>query len=472
MTVLDRPAHRPVASAAGPRRATHDAAVRRVATSLLGGAVVLVTWWWVRDGAPSDLTGWGSALTGLGRWTGLVASLLLLTQVFLMARMPVLERAFGQDRLAHLHRWTGFGSFTLMVAHVVLITWGYAAGSLLASPATLWDLTIHYPGMLLAAAGTLCLVMVVVTSIKAARRRLRFESWHLLHLYAYLGVGLALPHQLWTGKDLTASTARTVFWWSVWAAAAVAVLVWRLALPLARTVRHRVRVVAVVPETPGVVSVYLTGRHLDRLGARAGQFLTWRFLDRPGWTRANPFSLSAAPRGHSLRITVQDVGDGSRSLSTLRPGTRVLVEGPHGRLTERVRTRPGVVLIGAGVGMAPLRALAEGLTYADGDAVLVHRYARDELFAAELAGLQHTRGLRVVRLPGRRRHPRAWTPPTYADGSPLPGSDLDALRSWVPDVAERDVFVCGPQGWVDLVRADLRRAGVPDRQVHVESFGW
>ena len=126
---------------------------------------------------------------------------------------------------------------------------------------------------------------------------------------------------------------------------------------------------------------------------------------------------------------MQDVGDGSRSLATLRPGTRVLVEGPHGRLTERARTRPGVVLIGAGVGMAPLRALAEGLTYAYGDAVLVHRYTRDELFAAELAGLQHARGLRVVRLPGRRRHPRAWTPPTYADGSPLSGSDLDVLRS-------------------------------------------
>jgi DMSO/TMAO reductase YedYZ heme-binding membrane subunit len=63
-------------------------------------------------------------------------------------------------------------------------------------PATFWTLTTTYPGMLLALAGTLCLVMVVGTSIRAARTRLRYESWHLLHLYAYLGVGLALPHQL------------------------------------------------------------------------------------------------------------------------------------------------------------------------------------------------------------------------------------------------------------------------------------
>ena len=62
--------------------------------------------------------------------------------------------------------------------------------------------------------------MVVVTSIRAARRRLRYESWHLLHLYAYLGAGLALPHQLWTGQEFTSSPARSVFWWGLWIAGA------------------------------------------------------------------------------------------------------------------------------------------------------------------------------------------------------------------------------------------------------------
>src|ERR671927_393773 len=124
-----------------------------------------------------------------------------------------------------------------MIAHIGLITWGYAAGRLGRTPATLWDLTMDYPGMLLAAAGTACLVMVVVTSIRAARRKLRYESWHLLHLYAYLGVGLALPHQLWTGQDFVGSTGRTVFWWGLWIAAAVSVLMWRVAVPLWRSGR-------------------------------------------------------------------------------------------------------------------------------------------------------------------------------------------------------------------------------------------
>ncbi|MDO9454532.1 ferredoxin reductase family protein [Nocardioides sp.] len=404
----------------------------------------------------------------MGRLTGLVASVLLLAQVLLMARIPALEAAYGQDRLARIHRWVGFTSFNLMVVHVVLVTWGYAAGSLLRIPAMLWELTVNYPGMLLAVAGSLSLVMVVVTSVRAARRRLRYESWHLLHLYAYLGVGLALPHQLWTGQDLVSSTARTVFWWTAWGVTAAAVLVWRVGLPLTRTLRHDLRVTSVVPEAPGVVSVYLTGRRLESLGAEAGQFLVWRFLGRRGWTRANPYSLSAAPDGRSLRITVQSVGDGSAALGVVRPGTRAVVEGSYGRLSARSRSRRKVALIGAGVGLAPLRSLAEGLAYHPGEAVLLHRHSTHPLFARELGQLSAERGLGLVPLPGPRRGPSSW----LGAGIHPQVSDLQALQHWVPDIAERDVFVCGPQAWADLVRADLRRAGLPPEHLHLETFGW
>ncbi len=458
----------PVATGrASGRRARRDAVVRVGAEGLLWLALLLVTYWWAAGRGIQELTGWAGALGSLGRLAGLTAAVLLLAQVAMMARVPLLESAFGQDRLARHHRLVGLTSFNLVLGHVVAITWGYAAGELTRTPATFWDLAVDYPGMLLAVAGTVCLCMVVVTSVKAARRSLRYESWHLLHLYAYLGVGLALPHQLWNGQDLVSSPARTVFWWTAWAAVAGAVLVWRAGLPVWRSARHRLRVAAVVEEAEGVSSVYLTGRRLDRLPVEAGQFLGWRFLRGPGWTRANPYSLSAAPDGRSLRITVQAVGDGSAAARVLRPGTRALVEGPYGRLSPRARTRRRVALIGAGVGITPLRALAEGLDYAPGEAVLLHRYTRDALFAGELDALIAERGLRVVRLPGRRRADGSW----LGDGLPSV-TDVDAVRAWVPDIAERDVYVCGPPAWTDLVVRDLRSAGVAQDQTHVETFRW
>ncbi|WFG44216.1 ferric reductase-like transmembrane domain-containing protein [Pseudonocardia alni] len=469
-TLTLRPAPAPTGPPAVPATGAHarlDSRVRFGAGIALWAALLLVTGWWASGSGVRDLGGWESGLTSAGRLTGLLASVLLLVQVLLMARMPVLERAFGQDGLAALHRTVGFTSFTGMLAHVGLITWGYAAGELSAAPGELWDMTWTVPGMLPAAAGTACLVLVVVTSVRAARVRLRYESWHLLHLYAYLGVGLALPHQLWTGQEFTGSATRTVFWWGLWTAALLAVLVWRIALPLARSVRHRLVVTAVVPEGDGSVSVHLAGRRLDALGARAGQFLTWRFLSGTGWTRGHPYSLSAMPDGRSLRITVKDLGDGSAAVARLRPGTRVLVEGPFGRLTARARTAPDVLLIGAGVGITPLRALAEEFCAGPGRVTLVHRYAGTPLFARELTALARTRGCELVPVAGRRRGDGSWL--GHGVG---PVDDLTALRTWAPDLAHRDVYVCGPEVWTGLVLRTLTAAGVPAGRVHVEHFGW
>ena len=443
-----------------------DRTVRLLALVGLWLGLLLVTYWWDRDGGVTDLTGRASGLTSAGRLSGLWSADLLLVQVLLMSRLPPLEHAFGRDRLTRAHRVVGFTSFDLMFAHIVLIVGGYASARWSLVPATTWDLLTDYGGVLLSAAGTVCLVMVVTTSIKAARRRLRYESWHLIHLYAYLGVGLALPHQLWTGQEFLTSPAATAYWWTLWAAAAAAVLVWRVGLPVWRSLRFQLRVAAVVRESSDVVSVHLTGRRLDRLPVQAGQFLNIRFLTSPGWTRANPFSLSAAPDGHSLRITAKDLGEGSARLATLPVGTRVLFEGPYGRLSARARTQRKVLLAGAGVGITPLRGLAEGLDYGPGEAVLVHRYSGEPLFAAELDHLARQRHLHVLALPGPR-------PRRDSVLGPAAGPDeLQALQYWVPDLAERDVFLCGPTAWTDGVERLALAAGVPPTRIHTESFGW
>jgi predicted ferric reductase len=388
------------ASSAAPARLDKDAAVDRVvhmvAVTALWFGLLVITYWWVADGGVTDLAHWVSGLTSLSRLAGLWAADLLLIQVLLMSRLPPLEHAFGRDRLARTHRVVGLLSCYLMITHIVVIISGYASGRWSAMLLTIWELITAYGGVLLAVAGTACLIMVVVSSLKAARRRLRYESWHLLHLYGYLGVGLALPHQLWTGQEFLQSPAATVYWWSLWGATAAAVVVWRIWLPLWRSARYRLRVVGVLQESSDVFSVYLTGHRLDRLPLRAGQFINVRFLSRPGWTRANPFSLSIAPNGHTLRITAKILGEGSARLAHLRPGTRVLFEGPYGRLSSRVRTQRKLVLAGAGVGITPLRALAEGLDYAPGEAIMLQRYTAEPLFERELEILAAKKGLQLV----------------------------------------------------------------------------
>jgi len=423
---------------------------------------------WVFGGGVQGLAAVGTGLTSLGRLTGLVASDLLLIQVLLMARIPLVERTYGQDELARRHRLVGFWSFNLMVVHIVAISLGYAA----TSPKGLWgtvvDLVVNYPGMLLAVAGTGALVMVTVTSIRAARARLRYESWHLLHLYAYLGVGLALPHQLWTGKDFLTSPVATVYWWALWAVAAGSVFFWRVGQPLWRSARHRLVVEEVRPENDTVTTVVMRGRNLHRLPARAGQFLQWRFLDGPGFTRAHPYSLSAAPDGRTLRITAAHLGDGSAGLASLRPGTRVAFEGPYGRLHEGVRTRRKVLLMASGIGITPMRALFESLDQRPGDVTLVYRVSSDadQIFVDELSALAGSRRARFFVVTGPRATDRdSWLPQHAAHLG-----DVEALRQLVPDVANHDVFICGSPGWMDAAEQAVAGAGVPGEHIHIERF--
>jgi predicted ferric reductase len=435
---------------------------------LIGSAAIVsllvVTALWVRDGGVRQIAAGGfDAITALGRITGLLSADLLLVQVLMMARVPWIERTYGQDRLARVHRLAGFTSINLLLVHILLVTVGYAGSGRVPLLREAWDLVFSYPGMLLATAGAGLLVLVGVTSVRAARRRLRYESWHLLHLYAYLGAGLALPHQLWTGADFLASRVATLYWWTAYGCVAGAVLVYRFGLPLWRSTRHRLTVAAVVPEAPGVVSVYLRGRHLDRLPVRAGQFFHWRFLDGPGWTRANPYSLSASPRPDMLRITVKEAGDGSARVARLRPGTRVLVEGPYGTLTGAARTVRQMTLIACGVGITPLRALLEEQPYRPGEAVLLYRArtAADLVFRKELDALARARGIRLVYLVGPRAAATSWRP----RGAPQ-------LRELVPDIAGHDVFLCGPRPWMDAAARAALGCGVPPQRIHFEEFGW
>jgi ferredoxin-NADP reductase len=236
-------------------------------------------------------------------------------------------------------------------------------------------------------------------------------------------------------------------------------LLWfRVLAPLAKTLRHRLRVAAVVHEADGVVSLHITGRGLHRLNAQAGQFFLWRFLDRRSWWASHPFSLSAAPDGRSLRITAKALGDFSGRMGEIRPGTRVVAEGPFGVFTEAARRREKVALIAGGIGITPIRALMEDMS---GDVVVVYRVVSEDdiIFRDELEALARERGIRLLIVVGdhRTREGRRLLSPKH-------------LHELVPDIAERQVYVCGPPAMTDALERNVRRADVPARFIHSEKF--
>ncbi|MFI1030796.1 ferric reductase-like transmembrane domain-containing protein [Streptomyces sp. NPDC020951] len=416
--------------------------------AVLAANAAVVTLFAVQAGFASN------ALVVIGRFAGLYAALLMAFQLLLVARLPWLDRRIGMDRLTNWHRWTGFGLLWTLVGHVVFITFGYAESSSMNPVSQLVDLAETVEGVLRAAVAMVLILVIGGVSARWARRRLAYETWHFIHLYTYVAVVLAFTHQVAVGTTFTASSAATAYWYGVWGVALGSVLLGRFVLPLWRNWRHQLRVEAVVPEADNVVSVYITGRDLDRLPARAGQFFLWRFLTKDRWWQANPFSLSAAPDGTRLRLTAKAAGDGSAGLRHIKPGTRVFAEGPYGAFTAMHRTRPEALLIAGGVGVTPIRALLEEI---HGHAVVIYRVAgeRDAVLYEELRELALAKGAELHLVTG---------PPVPDRLAPR---ELVAL---VPDIAERDVFLCGPPPMMNAVLGTLRELDVPKPQIHFERF--
>ena len=450
---ITRPRARPAASSRPVWR-------RRAAGYAIGALVVgnglAIVWLWWHGGNVEGVRSTADVFTSIGRLSGLLSAYLALVQVILLARIPALERTVGFDRLTRWHRWNGHACVDLVVVHVVFIVWGYALLDKLSIGGELSTMLGGgvYPGMITATIGTAFLLAVVATSYTIARRRLPYGWWYAVHLLAYAGIALAWFHQIPTGNELVVDTVAADWWRSLFAATLAIIVGFRVVVPLVHAFRYRLRVERIVEETFGVVSIHIVGRSLDRLAAQAGQFFLWRFLDRRRIWSAHPFSLSAAPDGRSLRITVKNLGDHTARLAELRPGTRVVAEGPLGTFTEDVRQQEKVLLIAGGIGITPVRALVESM---DGDVVVVHRVVTEgeAIFRDELEEL----GASVHYVVGDHRTP---------EGRRL--LSRRHLLELVPDLAERDVYVCGPPAMTEVIERNLHRAGVPRRHVHTERF--
>lgn len=416
-----------------------------VATAIAAGAALVAVWpvlLAVRAPVPVH------PAVLLAHVAGMLAGYGVVVLVGLMSRTPGLERGVGADRLA---RWHGLGGravvgLVLVHAWVATLAWAQSRGEGL--PAAAWHV-LGLPGLLAATLGTVAFLAVAVLSVRAARARVSYETWHTVHLLVYVGVALSFVHQL-AGPDLAGHRLLQVLWALLYTGVFALVVEHRVVTPLRNAGRHRLRVREVRTEAPGVVTVVVEGQHLHELQAEPGQFFRWRFLTPDLWRTAHPFSLSSAPTPTELRLTVKELGDGSRRLQDLEAGTWVVAEGPYGAMTSRRRTRPDVLLLAGGVGITPLRALFETLPLRPGEDLLLLQLARtaeDLLFTGELvrAGARH---VPVV-------------------GQPL---DADLLRRLVPDVRERDVFLCGPPGMAAAARSALQQLGLPAGQLHEERF--
>lgn len=404
-----------------------------------------------------DLIDTYAVITTISRFLALVGSYLAIIGLFLIARIPWVESALGHDRLVLWHRKAMPFALLFITFHVLLVLLGSAGTNQRIVAAQLWEYITSFQWMLAATVGFALLVLAGVTSYKRFRSRISYETWWTIHLYTYLGVALSFMHQVLLGSMFAGHPLNRAYWTALYIAVAASIFVWRLIIPLYRSLRHNLRVSRIEVESPGVVSLYVSGSGLDRLKAQGGQFFNWRFLTREKWIENHPFSLSATPDDRELRITVKALGDGTSSFASIPLGTRVMIEGPYGIFTKQVAaSQSRILMIAGGVGITPMRAMVDEFPRSS-KIDLIYRVGHEEdvVLREELEALHGIGRITLHLLVGSRER------------YPINGETIDRL---VPGWKNSEIYVCGPQTLIDAVIGLCKDAKVSPSKIHHEFF--
>lgn len=426
---------------------------------LLTNLIAIISLWWTGSSHYyiANPAG-GNMWIAIGRLTGLLLEFVILFQLILIARISPIEKVFPYDRMNKLHRWIGYSLLALLLAHPILLSIGYSTvngttpltqtASFLAEWEDVWNAFI----------GTILFLYASILSIPVIRKKLRYELWHGTHLLMYLAIALSFGHQISSG-DVTRGGALK-YWLALNFSVFGVLLFFRFIKPVTKFLDISFRVSKVIKETADTHSVYLTGRSIERFHFAPGQFANISFLQKGMWS-IHPFSFSQEENGETLRFTMKELGDHTKQLGTLRPGTHVLIDGPHGYFTLERAMRKKILLIAGGIGVTPLRAMAGALEGSGKSATLLYgvRTVADIAFRSEFDALNE-RGVCAV-------HYIVSTPTEGYESGYL---DQEKLLRLVPDFPERDIFICGPAPMMDATIALLRKLGVTQDHLHFEKF--
>ncbi len=412
----------------------------------------------------------GSAWISLGRLTGLLAQAALLVQILLIARIRFIEQYFGHDKMNKVHRDLGFWLLAFFVSHPVFLLLGYAARTEQGYAAQFLSFISDWHDVGNAVLGVLLMVIVALSSVKLFRARVRYETWYGIHFLTYIGIFMAFGHQTSSG-DVSAGLPLT-YWLLLNGAIGGLFLLYRWARPIYLSWKHQFRIEKLVQEAPGVTSIHITGNDMGSFHFEAGQYAHIRFYDknpRPWRERLalmfpHPFSFSQAYNGTSLRFSIKGLGDFSQLIPTLSPGTRITIAGPLGRFTKRAAQTDKFLLIAGGIGITPIRALAEQLHAEKKDVVMLYS-ARTK---ADLALVNEIKAFTSVKLICCCSDATPEEAPMIINGM------LDAARliALVPDLLDRDAYVCGPPPMMDGMITALKGHGVAKERIHFEKFAY
>lgn len=403
--------------------------------------------------------------TGRGFWLefsvalGFIGLAMMALQFVLTARVNRIEASYGIDILLQFHRYTSLVAFVMVLVHpVILFIIRPETLQLLNFPQAPWRARM-------AVLGTLAFLAMVVTTLWRKPLRIPYEPWRASHsILAVLAVGLGFGHAVGVGNYLG------LFWKAVLWTGFILVSLWlilyvRLVKPWMMTQKPYL-VEEVIPQRGNVWTLALKPLGHNGFTFQPGQF-AWLTLNiTPFSMREHPFSMSSSGDcSERIEFGIKAIGDFTRRIKDVQPGTRAYLDGPYGVFTtERYWDSAGFVLIAGGVGITPIYSMLLTAAERKDDRPFLLIYSapswEEVTYREELEGLQLDLTLVYV----LRQPTEGWNGETgYVDRA--------LLAKYIPlHRGSRQYFICAAPVMMDAVERALLELEVPVTNVHIEHF--
>jgi predicted ferric reductase len=404
----------------------------------------------------------------LASGAGVLALAVILAEFLLLGRYRFVARRVGTDIVMRMHQLLARSAAVLALVHPFLYTtrratapdWDVTRQFFVTS-----DFTAIWPGMV----AWLLLPALVLMAIGRDVLGYRHETWRLMHgLGAALIAGFGVLHTLRAGR-YSADPAMAYVWLALLGVALFALAYVYVLTPLAQ-LRRPWTVTSVEPVAERTWEVTLRPARDFAFRYRAGQFAWLNIRNTPFGLRENPFSISSAPSaGPEISFVIKEMGDFTRTLGQVKPGSRAYLDGPHGHLTVTDHKAPGIALIAGGVGIAPIMGILREL-HATGDprpTALIYGNRSEAQIACrdELEALARAHGTRLS-------HVLCEPPASMACELGLITPEI--LHAHFGDAEHRAwlYVLCGPPAMMEAVESALIALGVPSGNILSERFSY
>lgn len=386
----------------------------------------------------------------IGQLTGIVGVVLFAISLIFSARIKLYDPLFGGINRAYIvHAQIGGIALLLLMVHPLII-------SLVLLPSLRQVAAFFLPGgswvMNLGIASLLLLMALLIVTYYT---NIPYNVWKKTHQFLGLAFLLGAVHGFYVDSDISRTPILGAYIMVLTILGTIS-YIYRTILGKILVKRYPYLVSEVTTRSDNITQISFVPEHTKLMMFEPGQFV-FISLRLPGVSsEAHPFSIASVPIPNGFLISIKSLGDYTGALATIPVGTRAYVEGPYGKFSLEKGKKSHMIWIAGGIGITPFLSMAASMP-AGCSADLYYCVATPEeaVYLPELEALaKEVIGLRVY--------------PWYSKTQGRISASIIAKTSGT--IAQRNFFLCGPQGLMHSLRQQLVAIGVKDRAINSEEF--